>query len=77
MRELTGLPLDPYFSASKIAWILDHVAGARRRAERGELAAGTIDTWLLYKLTGAGSRDRASNASRTLALRHPRAGVGS
>ena len=69
VREKTGLLLDPYFSAAKIAWILDRVPGARARAERGELAAGTIDTWLLHRLT-AGSLHVTdlSNASRTLLL---------
>ena len=52
VRAKTGLVLDPYFSATKIAWILDQVNGARERAERGELAFGTIDTWLLWHLTG-------------------------
>jgi glycerol kinase len=62
----TGLLLDPYFSATKIAWILDHVAGARARAERGELACGTIDTFLLWRLTGgAVHATDATNASRT------------
>jgi glycerol kinase len=62
----TGLRLDPYFSATKIAWLLDNVAGARARAERGELAFGTIDTWLLWKLTGGRSHlTDATNASRT------------
>ena len=62
----TGLLLDPYFSASKIAWILDHVPGARDRAERGELAFGTVDSWLLWKLTGgAVHATDATNASRT------------
>ena len=62
----TGLLLDPYFSATKIAWLLDHVPNARARAERGELAFGTIDSWLLWKLTG-GKRHAtdATNASRT------------
>ena len=46
-RRRTGLLLDPYFSGTKLAWLLDHVPGARRRAERGELAFGTVDTWLL------------------------------
>ena len=66
-RERTGLVLDPYFSGSKIRWLLDHVDGARARAERGELAFGTIDTWLVWNLTG-GARHLtdASNASRTL-----------
>jgi glycerol kinase len=62
----TGLLLDPYFSATKIAWLLDHVDGARRRAERGELAFGTIDSWLLWKLTGGRAHvTDATNASRT------------
>ena len=62
----TGLLLDPYFSATKIAWILDHVEGARARAERGELAFGTVDTFLLWRLTGgAVHATDASNASRT------------
>jgi glycerol kinase len=63
----TGLLLDPYFSATKAAWILDHVEGARARAERGELAFGTVDTFLLWRLTGG--RVHATditNASRTL-----------
>jgi glycerol kinase len=63
----TGLLLDPYFSATKLAWILDHAAGARAAAERGELLAGTIDTWLLWKLTGGRVHATdATNASRTL-----------
>ena len=62
----TGLLLDPYFSASKIAWLLDSVPGARERAERGELAFGTVDSWLLWKLTGgAVHATDATNASRT------------
>jgi len=65
----TGLVLDPYFSATKIAWLLDHVRGARGRAERGELAAGTIDSWLLWNLTGgAVHASEIGNASRTLLL---------
>jgi glycerol kinase len=63
----TGLLLDSYFSATKIAWILDNVPGARAAAERGELLAGTIDTWLLWKLTGGRVHATdATNASRTL-----------
>ena len=63
----TGLLLDPYFSATKLAWLLDHVPGARARAERGELAFGTIDSWLLYKLTAHRRHvTDATNASRTL-----------
>ncbi len=67
VRRRTGLRLDPYFSGTKVAWILDHVDGARARAERGELAFGTVDSWLLWNLT-SGKRhvtDR-TNASRTL-----------
>ena len=52
VRERSGLVLDPYFSATKLAWLLDNVPDARRRAEAGELAAGTIDSWLVWKLTG-------------------------
>ena len=64
--QSTGLLLDPYFSATKIAWILDNVEGARARAERGELAFGTVDTFLLWRLTGgAVHATDATNASRT------------
>lgn len=63
----TGLLLDPYFSGTKVAWILDHVEGARQRAERGELAFGTIDSFLLWRLTGGKVHATdATNASRTL-----------
>ena len=63
----TGLRLDPYFSGTKLAWILDHVEGARARAEAGELLAGTIDTWLIWNLTGgAVHATDVTNASRTL-----------
>jgi len=67
VHEKTGLLLDPYFSASKIAWILDNVDGVRERAETGRLMFGTVDTYLIWKLTG-GKRHvtDASNASRTL-----------
>jgi glycerol kinase len=66
VRERTGLLLDPYFSATKIAWILDHVGGARQRAEAGELAFGTVDTYLLWHLTGGKVHaTEATNASRT------------
>jgi glycerol kinase len=65
----TGLLLDPYFSATKIAWILDHVEGARKAAEAGKLAFGTIETFLLYRLTGGKIHvTDATNASRTLLL---------
>ncbi len=67
IREKTGLVPDAYFSASKIAWILDHVDGARERAERGELAFGTVDTWLIWNLTkGAVHVTDYTNASRTM-----------
>jgi len=67
VRRRTGLLLDPYFSATKVAWILDHVPGARARAERGELAFGTIDTFLLWRLTGGRVHATdVTNASRTL-----------
>ncbi len=63
----TGLLLDPYFSATKVKWLLDNVAGARARAERGELAFGTIDSFLLWRLTGGQShKTDATNASRTM-----------
>ena len=63
----TGLLLDPYFSGTKVSWILDHVAGARERAERGELCFGTIDLFLIWRLTGGKSHvTDATNASRTL-----------
>jgi glycerol kinase len=66
LNERTGLLLDPYFSATKIAWLLDNVPGARARAEKGELAFGTIDSWLLWKLTaGKVHATDATNASRT------------
>ncbi|MGH6811893.1 MAG: glycerol kinase GlpK [Methylocella sp.] len=67
VRARTGLLLDPYFSATKLAWILDHVAGARACAERGELAFGTIDSFLLWHLTGGRAHATdAANASRTM-----------
>lgn len=67
IREKTGLIIDPYFSATKIAWILDNVDGARTAAERGELAFGTVDSWLVWQLTGGQSHvTDVSNASRTM-----------
>jgi glycerol kinase len=66
VRKRTGLLLDPYFSASKLTWLLDEVPGAREAAGAGKLMAGTIDTWLLYKLSGGRAfLTDASNASRT------------
>jgi glycerol kinase len=65
----TGLLLDPYFSGTKAQWLLDHIPGARARAESGELALGTIDSWLIYKLTGGRVHATdVTNASRTLLL---------
>jgi len=65
IQDHTGLELDAYFSATKLAWLLDNVPGVRARAERGELAFGTIDSWLVYKLCGKHVTD-VSNASRTM-----------
>ena len=67
IRRKTGLVIDPYFSASKLRWILNHVPGARQKAEAGELMFGTVDTWLIYKLTdGRVHATDYSNASRTM-----------
>lgn len=67
VQEKTGLLLDPYFSGTKLAWLLDNVEGARDRAEKGELAAGTIDSWLIWNLTGGKAHvTDATNASRTM-----------
>ena len=66
VTEKTGLLLDPYFSATKVAWVLDSVSGARDRAERGELAFGTVDSWLLWNLTDGEHATDATNASRTM-----------
>jgi glycerol kinase len=69
IREKTGLVIDPYFSGTKLAWILDHVSGARAAAEAGRLMCGTIDSWLIYRLTGGRVHvTDASNASRTLLM---------
>jgi glycerol kinase len=65
VRGRTGLVLDPYFSATKMQWLLEHVAGLRERAEAGRALFGTVDSWLIYKLTGEHLPD-ATNASRTL-----------
>jgi glycerol kinase len=67
IQQKTGLILDPYFSATKLAWLLEHVPGARARAERGELCFGTVDSWLIFKLTGGRHHlTDMSNASRTM-----------
>ena len=77
IQRKTGLVLDAYFSGTKLAWLLDHIPGARRKAENGELCFGTVDSWLIYKLTGGHNPTTArkalhvtdaSNASRTLLL---------
>ncbi|MFN0262374.1 glycerol kinase GlpK [Tepidamorphus sp. 3E244] len=69
VTEKTGLLLDPYFSGTKLAWILDEVDGARARAENGELAFGTVDTWLMWNLTGGKVHATdATNASRTMLM---------
>jgi glycerol kinase len=67
VRARTGLLIDPYFSASKLRWILDHVDGAQKRAENGELLFGTVDSWLIYQLTGGKVHATdVSNAARTM-----------
>ena len=67
VRDLTGLVLDPYFSGTKVAWLLDHVEGARAAAERGDLAFGTVDSWIVARLTGGAAHvTEPSNASRTM-----------
>lgn len=66
VKEKTGLLIHPYFSASKIRWILDHIKNGQERAEKGDLLFGTIDSWLLYKLSGGLHLTDVSNASRTL-----------
>jgi glycerol kinase len=67
VTERTGLILDPYFSGTKVRWILDHVDGARQKAEAGELLFGTVDSWLIWRLTGGAEHvTDATNASRTL-----------
>ena len=67
IREKTGLVTDAYFSGTKVAWLLDNVPGARRRAEAGELAFGTVDSWLMWNLSGGALHvTDVSNASRTL-----------
>lgn len=65
-HQKTGLLINPYFSGTKVKWILDHVPGARERAEKGELLFGTIDSWLIWKLSGGTHVTDVSNASRTL-----------
>ncbi len=67
VRRLTGLVLDPYFSATKIQWILNHVPGLQRKAQSGQVCFGTVDSWILWKLTGGKTHATdATNASRTM-----------
>ena len=67
IQQKTGLIVDPYFSATKVKWVLDHVPQARKRAEAGELLFGTVETWLIWKLTGGAVHvTDYSNASRTM-----------
>src|SRR5918993_158662 len=66
VQQKTGLVIDAYFSATKIKWILDHVSGARARARAGKLAFGTIDAWLIWKLTGGVHATDVTNAARTM-----------
>ncbi len=73
VRDKTGLVLDPYFSGTKLMWLFRELPGLRARAERGEILFGTVDSWLLYKLTGRHRTD-ATNASRTM-LYNIRTGV--
>ncbi|XXF77490.1 glycerol kinase GlpK [Myxococcaceae bacterium GXIMD 01537] len=69
VREVTGLVLDPYFSGTKLTWLFRHLKGAAKKAERGDVAFGTIDTWLVFKLTGGKAHvTDVSNASRTLMM---------
>ena len=66
-RQKTGLLIDAYFSGTKVKWILDHVEGAREKAEKGKLLFGTIDSWLIWKLSGGKAHvTDYSNAARTL-----------
>ena len=72
VTERTGLLIDAYFSGTKIRWLLDHVPGARQRAERGELCAGTVDSWLIWNLTGGGGpRDDYYQRLPDHAVQHP------
>lgn len=69
VRDITGLVVDPYFSGTKLTWFFEHLKGARARAERGDVCFGTIDTWLVYKLTGGTAHvTDVSNASRTMLM---------
>jgi glycerol kinase len=77
LPEKTGLIVDPYFSGTKIKWILDNVEGVYEKAHRGELLFGTIDTWLIWKLaSGKAHVTDYSNASRTMLYKYIRIKVG-
>ena len=77
VSERTGLRIDPYFSGTKIKWILDNVAGAQAKADAGKLRFGTIDTWLIWQLTERkGSRHRCHQRVAHTALQHPHRSVG-
>jgi glycerol kinase len=78
IQQRTGLVIDAYFSATKLAWLLEHQPGVRQRAERGELAFGTVDTWLIWKLTGGrDSRHRPQQRQPDAAVQHPHPVLGS
>lgn len=77
IRSNTGLVIDPYFSGTKVKWILDHVEGSRERARRGELLFGTVDTWLIWKMTqGRVHVTDYTNASRTMLFNIHTPGLG-
>ena len=77
VRRKTGLLLDPYFSGTKLRWLLDNVPGVRERAEAGELAFGTVDSWMAWRLSGGRRpRDRRDQRLADAALRHPRGRAG-
>jgi len=77
IQEKTGLRIDPYFSAGKLVWLLEHVDGLKALAQQGHVAFGTIDSWLIWNLTqGAEHVIEASNASRTMLMNlHPKLGM--
>ena len=77
MLQKTGLRIDAYFSGTKLQWILDHVPGARAQAEAGELAFGTVDSWLIWQLTGGAAHvTDHSNAVAHHAVQHPHPALG-
>lgn len=77
IRRTTGLVPDAYFSGTKIKWLLDHVEGAREKAEKGEILFGTVDSWLVWKLTGGRVHiTDATNAARTMIFDIPQSRLG-